>query len=137
VSLTVDPASPPTTVQFLGHAPECMFGALIAQWTGSGLVDDPSVKAGVKMSLVQYDENGQVQIISGLESSVSDEGLILRSPLDLPAKTPLVAIETYGAPITADLPLFLVAQSYGDWNSVPAGTVKLTVAANLLCQPAL
>ena len=129
--------SPPSDLVFVGHAPTCMFDSLQVTMSGVSLVEDVTQFAGVGVSLIQVDPNGQRVYVSGVERNWAEDGSIVREELILPAKSPLTAYETFGGPVEPDLPMFLFVRPVGDWSAVTGYTgLRVQVALNLLCQTA-
>jgi len=129
------PGSPPEGTKFIGHAPQCVFDSLTMTMIGAELVDDPEQTAGFSARLVQRDYDGRPNFISGPAQTLSDDGVVYRQDLRLPAKSPLRAITGTGGPVARLLPMFITLAPYGDIAAVTGIEVlQVQVTANLLVE---
>jgi hypothetical protein len=120
---------------FIGHAVEGMImQALSMTQTNMPPSLDYSIQAGFSARLVQRDPGGQIRFVSGFEQGVLDDGTVVREDLRLTARDPRTALVSYGGPIEAYWPLYIVLQTYGDFGPVTGlADVQVQVNATFLC----
>ena len=127
--------NPPSGTKFIGHAPDSVFDSLRMTMTNADLVDDYEQKAGFSARLVQRDYDNKPNFISGGAHSVTDDGVVYREDLRLPAKSPFQVIQTTGGPIERLLPLFITLTTYGDIGAVTGiDSLQIQVTVNLLAE---
>lgn len=125
--------NPPQGTKFIGHAPQSVMDSMTMTMTNADLIDDPDQRAGFSARLVQRDYDNRPNFISGAATSISDDGVVYREDLRLPAKSPFRVIQTTGGPIERLLPLFITLAPYGDIGAVTGiDTLQVQVTANLL-----
>ncbi len=120
---------------FIGHAVEGMImQALTMTQTNMPPSVDYSIRAGFSARLVQRDPGGQIRFVSGFEQGVLEDGTVVREDLRLTARDPRTALVSYGGPIEAYWPLYIVLQRYGDFGPVTGlDDVQVQVNATFLC----
>lgn len=128
--------TPPGGTKFIGHAPRSVFDSLtITQTNADFLSEDGGGNAGFSARLVQRDFDGRPNFISGPATSVSDDGVVYREDLRLPAKSPLRGLITVGGQIEPGLPLFVTLSRYGDFGALTGiDALQVQVTANLLIE---
>ena len=129
------PGTPPQGIKFVGHAPESVLNTLTMSMSNAALVDDDEQRAGFSARLVQRDFDGRPRFVSGSATSVSNDGVVYREDLRLPAKSPFRVETSIGGPIERLLPMFITLTPYGDIGSVTGiDALQIQVTANLLVE---
>ena len=121
---------------FIGHATEGMaFDRLIMTQSGVDLTPFSQSRAGWSARLIQRTPNGGTLFISGLETGVTAEGVVVREDLQLAAGESLRQRESYGGPIEPYLPMFVNLTTYGDIGGYPDfDKIHVQVSAGFLQQ---
>lgn len=130
------PGAPPEGTFFLCHAPpDMIFDALTLTQSGADLVDDYEIKSGFSARVVQRAPNGEILFISGIETGISQDGIVIREDLRAPAKSPDTFEVDYGGPIEPFLPIFIVLEPVGDLGSVDGiDRLQVQLTATFLVQ---